>query len=129
MGYLLSQTGQPLQSMDTDNEQTDQLLEEVNVDEQDEGFEEDINEDPTLSFLLEDEANCNPPTVQPVHPSSQSAAASSQSAFSQPAAAASSSRSTTSIVQYAPGSPTQVPEELLVCKFHHRNLPRAETNL
>ncbi|XDV42384.1 hypothetical protein PO909_011056 [Leuciscus waleckii] len=145
----------------TDNEQTDQLLEEVNVDEQDEGFEEDINEDPTLSFLLEDEANCNPPTVQPVHPSSQSAAASSlstapssqsaaassqsaapsslfaaassqfafsqsaapsfQSAFSQPAAVASSSRSTTSIVQYAPGSPTQVPEELLA--VDDQNIP------
>ncbi|CAM4560459.1 unnamed protein product [Leuciscus chuanchicus] len=194
--YLLSQTGQPLQSMDTDNEQTDQLLEEVNVDEQDEGFEEDINEDPTVSFLLEDEANCNPPTVQTVHPSSQSAAASSQtaapssqsaapssqsaapssqsaaassqsaaasslstapssqsaapssqsaapsslfaaassqfafsqsaapssqSAFSQPAAVASSSRSTTSIVQYAPGSPTQVPEELLA--VDDQNIP------
>ncbi|CAM4694811.1 unnamed protein product [Leuciscus chuanchicus] len=108
-----------------------------------------------------DEANCNPPTVQPVHPSSQSAAASSlstapssqsaaassqsaapsslfaaassqfafsqsaapsfQSAFSQPAAVASSSRSTTSIVQYAPGSPTQVPEELLA--VDDQNIP------
>ncbi|XP_067281054.1 uncharacterized protein [Pseudorasbora parva] len=175
--YLLNQTGQPLQSMDADNEQTDQLLEEVNVDEKDEGFEEDINEDPTLSFLLEDEANCNPPTIQLVHPSSQSAAPSSQSAaplsqsaapsfqsaapsfqsaapssqsaaplsqsaapssqsaapssqsaapssqsaFSQPAVATFSAQPTTSTDQYAPGSSTQVPEELLA--VDEQNIP------
>ncbi|KAK3537393.1 hypothetical protein QTP70_008849 [Hemibagrus guttatus] len=46
--YLLAQTGQPLQRVDPDADETDQLLEEVNVDDkEDEGFEEDLNEDPT----------------------------------------------------------------------------------
>ncbi|KAB5528391.1 hypothetical protein PHYPO_G00139690 [Pangasianodon hypophthalmus] len=45
--YLLAQTGQPLQGVDPDAEATDQLLEEVNVDEQKvEGFEEDLSDDP-----------------------------------------------------------------------------------
>ncbi|XDV52295.1 hypothetical protein PO909_021038 [Leuciscus waleckii] len=88
----------------TDNEQTDQLLEEVNVDEQDEGFEEDINEDPTVSFLLEDVANCNPPTVQTVHPSSQSAAASSQTAAPSSQSAAPSSQSAAPSSQSAAAS-------------------------
>ncbi|XP_073719431.1 uncharacterized protein [Misgurnus anguillicaudatus] len=88
--YLLSQTGQPLQSVDPDSEQTDQLLEEVNVDEQDEGFEEDVIEDPTMSFLFEDEADWNPPTVGSSQPAfSQSAAASSQPVIPQFAAASS----------------------------------------
>lgn len=85
MDYLLNQTGQPLQSVDTDSEQTDQLLEEVNVDEEDEGFEEDVNEDPTMSFLFEDEAEWNPPTVQPA-PAFSMSAASSEPAVSQAAA-------------------------------------------
>ncbi|MCI4378030.1 hypothetical protein PGIGA_G00210570, partial [Pangasianodon gigas] len=50
--YLLVQTGQPLQRVDPDAEATDQLLEEVNVDEQeDEGFEEDLSDDPALTSL------------------------------------------------------------------------------
>ncbi|KAK3545342.1 hypothetical protein QTP70_004066 [Hemibagrus guttatus] len=50
--YLLAQTGQPVQRVDPDDDETDRLLEEVNVDDQDdEGFEEDISNDPTLSSL------------------------------------------------------------------------------
>ncbi|XP_019907863.3 uncharacterized protein LOC109616471 [Esox lucius] len=44
MDYLLHQTGQPLQSVDPDTEETDHLLEDLAVDgeeeEEDEGFEE-----------------------------------------------------------------------------------------
>ncbi|ROI26630.1 hypothetical protein DPX16_21573 [Anabarilius grahami] len=62
------------------------------------------------------------PLSQPSAHSSQSAAPSSQSsAFSQPATAASSSQPTTSTVQYAPGSPTQVPGELLA--VDDQNIP------
>ncbi|KAK3524874.1 hypothetical protein QTP86_010602 [Hemibagrus guttatus] len=47
--YLLAQTGQPLQRVDPDADETDQLLEEGNLDDQeDEGFEEDLSEDPTM---------------------------------------------------------------------------------
>ncbi|KAB5574598.1 hypothetical protein PHYPO_G00210810, partial [Pangasianodon hypophthalmus] len=68
--YLLAQTGQPLQRVDPDAEATDQLLEEVNVDEQeDEGFEEDLSDDRTLASLLEDLTT----TAARIHPAASSA--------------------------------------------------------
>ncbi|MCJ8732679.1 hypothetical protein PDJAM_G00214140 [Pangasius djambal] len=90
--YLLAQTGQPLQRVDPDAEATDQLLEEVNVDEQeDEGFEEDLSDDPTLTSLLEDLTT----TAARIHPAASSAppaaASSSAASSSAPPSAASSS--------------------------------------
>ncbi|MCI4379009.1 hypothetical protein PGIGA_G00222900 [Pangasianodon gigas] len=115
--YLLAQ------SVDPDSEATDQLLEEVNVDEQeDEGFKEDLSDDPTLTSLLEDLTT----TAARIHPAASSAPPAAASSSSQPSAASSSAlpattstdMSTTPPGISAPDSPTQVPEETLVCKYH-----------
>ncbi|KAB5574970.1 hypothetical protein PHYPO_G00215240 [Pangasianodon hypophthalmus] len=86
--YLLAQTGQPLQRVDPDAEATDQLLEEVNVEEQeDEGFEEDLSDDPTLASLLEDLTT----TAARIHPAASSAPPAAACSTAPPSAASSSS--------------------------------------
>ncbi|XP_053091155.1 uncharacterized protein LOC113534513 isoform X1 [Pangasianodon hypophthalmus] len=88
--YLLAQTGQPLQRVDPDAEATDQLLEEVNVDEQeDEGFEEDLSDDRTLASLLEDLTT----TAARIHPAASSAPPAAACSTAPPSAASSSSSS------------------------------------
>ncbi|KAJ7996486.1 hypothetical protein DPEC_G00237560 [Dallia pectoralis] len=52
VNYLLSQTGQPLQSMDPDSEENDQLLEDQE-EQEDEGFEEDV-QDLTIGSVLKE---------------------------------------------------------------------------
>jgi len=102
--YLLSQTGQPLQRVNPDAEETHQLLEDVNVEElEDEGFEEDLSDDPTMTLLYEDltiMGDRDASTASSVHP----AAASSDVFTGQPDVS-------------APDSPTQMSERDLVCQM------------
>lgn len=94
--YLLRQTGQPLQNVDPDSEETEELLEDLVVEEEeDEGFEEDHALDHTASVL--DDTSL---AVSSIHP-----AFSIQPAFSI--------------------HPVQVPEEQLVCKCFTSNTYKA----
>ncbi len=55
MEYLYSQTGKTLTPVLQNQEEEDRLVEEVDQDLQDEGFEEEIMEDITVPVLYEDD--------------------------------------------------------------------------
>jgi len=125
--YLLSQTGQPLQRVNPDAEETHQLLEDVNVEElEDEGFEEDLSDDPTMTLLYEDltiMGDRDAPTIetassstQPVPPSTASSVHPSTASSVHPAAASSDVFTGQPDVS-APDSPTQMSERDLVCQM------------
>ncbi|XP_019907866.2 proline-, glutamic acid- and leucine-rich protein 1-like [Esox lucius] len=122
--YLLHQTGQPLQSVDPDTEETDQLLEDLAVDgeeeeEEDEGFEE-FTLDFTVCSLLDDVSttSCPAPSASSPAPSASSPAPSASSPA--PSGPQPATSTTPQPASSPPAVTPQVPEEQWAMDEHNR---------
>ncbi|CAM4510591.1 unnamed protein product [Leuciscus chuanchicus] len=85
--YLYRQTGQALQDMNPDSEETDELLEDLNFgqEQEDEGFE-DQNLDPTVGNLMTSTSVPGQPATSSTHPTAFSSSTLPTSTSTQPAA-------------------------------------------